>query len=131
MEIICEDRDPLVINQAAGLLTMSFHRDKSQTAERILTDYLRKGAARSHRRAYVVHRLDRETSGLLIFARTQQPGISSKRTGKRQQKKIWLPMPLPAMERSHFSGSLTGLLPRILADLATLISGGFKGLVSK
>ncbi len=71
LEIIYEDRDLLVINKEVGLLTMSFHRDETQTAERILTDYLRKGAARSRLRAYVVHRLDRETSGLLIFAKTE------------------------------------------------------------
>ena len=71
LEIIYEDRDLLVINKEPGLLTMSFHRDESQTAERILTDYLRKGAARSRLRAFVVHRLDRETSGLLIFAKTE------------------------------------------------------------
>jgi tRNA pseudouridine32 synthase/23S rRNA pseudouridine746 synthase/23S rRNA pseudouridine1911/1915/1917 synthase len=71
LEIIYEDRDLLVINKEVGLLTMSFHRDESQTAERILTDYLRKGAARSRLRAFVVHRLDRETSGLLIFAKTE------------------------------------------------------------
>jgi len=71
LEIIYEDRDLLVINKEPGLLTMSFHRDEFQTAERILTDYLRKGAARSRLRAFVVHRLDRETSGLLIFAKTE------------------------------------------------------------
>ena len=71
LEIIYEDRDLLVINKEVGLLTMSFHRDETQTAERVLTDYLRKGAARSRLRAYVVHRLDRETSGLLIFAKTK------------------------------------------------------------
>jgi len=71
LEIVYEDRDLLVINKEVGLLTMSFHRDETQTAERILTNYLRKGAARSRLRAYVVHRLDRETSGLLIFAKTE------------------------------------------------------------
>ncbi|MBM4152599.1 MAG: RNA pseudouridine synthase, partial [Kiritimatiellaceae bacterium] len=57
LDILYEDRDLLVIHKHAGLLTMSFHRDESQTAERILTDYLRKGAARSKLRALVVHRL--------------------------------------------------------------------------
>ncbi|NOU36467.1 MAG: RluA family pseudouridine synthase [Kiritimatiellaceae bacterium] len=71
LEILFEDRDLLVINKEPGLLTMSFHRDETQTAERVLTDYLRKGAARSRLRAFVVHRLDRETSGLLIFAKTE------------------------------------------------------------
>jgi tRNA pseudouridine32 synthase/23S rRNA pseudouridine746 synthase/23S rRNA pseudouridine1911/1915/1917 synthase len=72
LEIIYEDRDLLVINKEPGLLTMSFHRDELQTVERILTGYLRKGSCRSRLRAFVVHRLDRETSGLLIFAKTEE-----------------------------------------------------------
>ncbi|MEI8205680.1 MAG: RluA family pseudouridine synthase [Kiritimatiellales bacterium] len=71
LEIIYEDRDLIVINKDAGLLSMSPSRYEMQTAEYLLTDYLRKGAARSRLRAYTVHRLDRETSGLLIFAKTE------------------------------------------------------------
>lgn len=72
LEIIYEDRDLFVINKDAGLLTMSTPRDDQRTAQRLLTDYLRKGAARSRLQAYTVHRLDRETSGLLIFAKTEE-----------------------------------------------------------
>lgn len=81
LEILYEDRDLIVINKEAGLLTMSFHRDETQTAERILTDYLRKGAARSRLRAFVVHRLDRDTSGLLVFAKSE--------LRQRQLKENW------------------------------------------
>jgi len=71
LEIVYEDRDLIVINKDAGLLTMSTPRDEQRTAQYLLTDYLRKGASRSRLRAYTVHRLDRETSGLLIFAKTE------------------------------------------------------------
>jgi tRNA pseudouridine32 synthase/23S rRNA pseudouridine746 synthase/23S rRNA pseudouridine1911/1915/1917 synthase len=50
---------------------MSPDRYQMQTAQCLLSDYLRKGASRSRLQAYVVHRLDRETSGLLIFAKTE------------------------------------------------------------
>ncbi|MBN2164576.1 MAG: RluA family pseudouridine synthase [Pontiellaceae bacterium] len=72
LEILFEDRDILVVNKATGLLTWSPHRDQQQTAERILTNYLRKGSARSRLRAFTVHRLDRETSGLLVFAKSER-----------------------------------------------------------
>lgn len=72
VEILFEDRDIIVIDKAAGLLTWSPHRDQRQTVERILTDYLRKGNARSRLRAYTVHRLDRDTSGLLVFAKSEK-----------------------------------------------------------
>lgn len=71
LEVIYEDRDLLVICKQPGLLTMSYHRDQDETAERMLTSYLRKGQSRSRLRAYTVHRLDRETSGLLVFAKTE------------------------------------------------------------
>lgn len=70
LDIVHEDRDLLVVNKNAGLLTMSFHKDQNATAEQILTRYLRKGDVKSRYRAHLVHRLDRETSGLLLFAKS-------------------------------------------------------------
>lgn len=70
LEILHEDRDVLVVCKEPGLLTNSYEGDRNPTAERLLTSYLRKGSARSWIRAFTVHRLDRETSGLLIFAKS-------------------------------------------------------------
>ncbi len=70
-QILHEDQDLFVICKEPGLLTMSYKGDRNPTAERLLTDYLRKGSSRSWLRAYTVHRLDRETSGLLIFAKSE------------------------------------------------------------
>lgn len=72
VDIQYEDRDILVVNKASGLLTMSFHKDEDQTAACILTQYVRKGNSRSRNRVFVVHRLDREASGLLVFAKTEE-----------------------------------------------------------
>jgi tRNA pseudouridine32 synthase/23S rRNA pseudouridine746 synthase/23S rRNA pseudouridine1911/1915/1917 synthase len=69
LRILHEDPDLLVVCKEPGLLTTSYDGDRNPTAERILTGYLRKGSNRSWIRAYTVHRLDRETSGLLIFAK--------------------------------------------------------------
>jgi tRNA pseudouridine32 synthase/23S rRNA pseudouridine746 synthase/23S rRNA pseudouridine1911/1915/1917 synthase len=70
--ILHEDRDILVVNKPAGLLTIATENDKTRTAYFILTDYVRKGEARSRNRVFIVHRLDRETSGVLVFAKTEQ-----------------------------------------------------------
>ena len=72
LEIIYEDRDLLIINKEVGWLTMSPDRSETRTTECILNNYLRKGASRSRLRVFVVHRLDRETSGLLIFAKSEE-----------------------------------------------------------
>ena len=70
--ILHEDRDILVVDKPAGLLTVGTERDKSHTAYYILTDYVRKGCARSRNRVFIVHRLDRETSGVLVFAKSEE-----------------------------------------------------------
>ena len=71
IEIIYEDRDILVIDKPPGLLTMASATEREKTAYHILTDYVRKGCAKSHKRIFIVHRLDRETSGIVIFAKTE------------------------------------------------------------
>ena len=70
--ILHEDRDILVVDKPAGLLTIGTESDKSRTAYFILTDYVRKGCARSRNRVFIVHRLDRETSGVLVFAKSEE-----------------------------------------------------------
>jgi tRNA pseudouridine32 synthase/23S rRNA pseudouridine746 synthase/23S rRNA pseudouridine1911/1915/1917 synthase len=70
--ILYEDRDILVVDKPPGLLTVGTDSDKSRTAYFVLTDYVRKGCARSRNRVYIVHRLDRETSGVLVFAKSEE-----------------------------------------------------------
>ncbi|PCJ64258.1 MAG: RNA pseudouridine synthase [Candidatus Hydrogenedentota bacterium] len=69
--ILHEDRDMIVVDKAAGLLTMGTNREKERTAYYALTDYVRKGNPKSRERVFIVHRLDREVSGILVFARTE------------------------------------------------------------
>ena len=54
---------------------MGTDRDKSRTVHTILNEYVRKGDPRSRNRIYIVHRLDRETSGILIFAKSEAAKI--------------------------------------------------------
>jgi len=72
LTILHEDRDILVVDKPAGLLTISTDREKSRTAYFLLTDYVRKGVAKSRNRIFIVHRLDRETSGVLVFAKSEE-----------------------------------------------------------
>jgi RluA family pseudouridine synthase len=72
LAIIHEDRDIIVVDKPSGLLTISTDREKSRTAYFILTDYVRKGVEKSRNRIFIVHRLDRETSGILVFAKNEE-----------------------------------------------------------
>lgn len=68
--LIYEDRDILVIDKPPGLLTMASATERERTAYHILTDYVCKGYSKSPKRIFIVHRLDRDTSGIVIFAKT-------------------------------------------------------------
>lgn len=70
MRILHEDRDILVIDKPPGLLSMSTESEKERTAYHALTDYVRKGNSKSRLQVYIVHRLDREVSGVLVFAKS-------------------------------------------------------------
>jgi RluA family pseudouridine synthase len=70
LAVLHEDRDILVVNKEPGLLTIATDAVCERTAYALLTDYVRKGVAKSRERVFIVHRLDRETSGVLVFART-------------------------------------------------------------
>lgn len=84
LTILYEDRDIIVIDKSAGLLTVKAMYEKEKTAHHILTNYIRKGSFKSKKQLFVVHRLDRDTSGVLIFAKS----IEAKENLKLQWKNV-------------------------------------------
>jgi RluA family pseudouridine synthase len=70
--VLYEDQDLLIVNKSNGLLTVSTDKEKDKTAFALLNNYVRKGNSRSKNRVYIVHRLDRETSGVLVFAKNDK-----------------------------------------------------------
>ena len=67
VSIVYEDDDVIVINKGYGLLSMGTDNYKEETAYSILRDYLKwKNPAN---KLFIVHRLDRDTSGLMLFAK--------------------------------------------------------------
>lgn len=67
LAILHEDEHVIAVEKPCGLLAVATETEKQDTAFTRLASIL---ASRSAGRPYVVHRLDRETSGLLLFART-------------------------------------------------------------
>ena len=72
LTILYEDQEIIVVDKAPGLLTIGTDREKERTAHYLLNDYVMRGNAKSKNRVYIVHRLDRETSGILVFAKNEQ-----------------------------------------------------------
>ncbi len=69
LKIIFEDQYLIIIDKPAGLLTISTDKEKRQTAYAFLNDYVK--AEDPDNKIFVLHRLDRETSGLLMFTKTK------------------------------------------------------------
>jgi len=65
LRLVHEDRDLIVADKPAGLLTIATERERERTAYRLVGDWL-------GRRIFIVHRLDRETSGLVVFAKSYE-----------------------------------------------------------
>ena len=66
--ILYEDDRLLVIDKPAGLLSVASDKEKERTAYRAVSDYMKgKGG-----RVFVIHRLDKDTSGVLLFAKSEE-----------------------------------------------------------
>ena len=67
LPIIYEDEDIIAIDKPSGLLSVASDREKGKTAYRLVTDWLTQSNKKA--RIFVVHRIDEDTSGVLIFAK--------------------------------------------------------------
>lgn len=67
--IIYEDDEFIVIDKPSGLLSIASDKEKCKTAYRMLTDYVQ--SKDKHNRIFVVHRLDEDTSGVLVVAKNE------------------------------------------------------------
>ena len=72
LKIVFEDTSVVVIDKPAGLLSMATPAEPEKTAYALLTQHYRRGSDQGRDRVFIVHRLDRETSGLMVLARTAQ-----------------------------------------------------------
>ncbi|MDB5054309.1 MAG: pseudouridine synthase, RluA family [Bacilli bacterium] len=69
LTILYEDAELIVIEKQAGLLSVATDDEKELTAYRQLTEHVRRKDAKN--RIFVVHRLDRDTSGVMMFAKSE------------------------------------------------------------
>jgi tRNA pseudouridine32 synthase/23S rRNA pseudouridine746 synthase/23S rRNA pseudouridine1911/1915/1917 synthase len=125
--IIHEDEDILVVDKPPGLLTMGTEKEKARTAYFALTDYVRKGSARSRKRVFIVHRLDREASGILLFAKNEEAKLRLQDQWKKTTKKYL------AVVHGRFqkrAGKITTYLAENRAYRVYSTSGAKKGKLS-
>ena len=68
--IIFEDDYLLVVNKPSGLLTIATEKEKERTLYHIVRDYV--VSKNPHGRIFIVHRLDKDTSGIVLFAKDEK-----------------------------------------------------------
>ncbi len=70
VDIIYEDQDYLVVNKPSGMLTISTEKEKNRTLYHMVREYIH--SKNNHEKIFIVHRLDRETSGLVLFCKQEE-----------------------------------------------------------
>lgn len=69
LDILYEDKEILVVNKPSGILTVSTPKEKEKTLFHEVSDYVKKSNPKA--KVFIVHRLDKDTSGIVVFAKNQ------------------------------------------------------------
>jgi 23S rRNA pseudouridine1911/1915/1917 synthase len=119
LAIVYEDDAVIVLNKPAGLLAVPLPPQRRYDAPSVFEDlklYLRR---RGRRRPYVVHRIDRDTSGLVLFAKSEAPQLALKEQFKRHQpERVYhavvygLPSPPSGTWRDHLVWDTKALIQK-------------------
>ena len=70
LDILYEDKFLLIVNKPANLLTISTEKEKDRTLYSYVYDYLKK--KNKNNKVFIVHRLDKDTSGIVMFAKDEK-----------------------------------------------------------
>jgi RluA family pseudouridine synthase len=89
IKIIFEDDDLIVIEKPAGLLTIASETEKTKTAYYQLNQFLKLRSPRTRERIFIVHRLDRNTSGLIVFAKNEKVKRTLQEGWKKVEKRYY------------------------------------------
>jgi 23S rRNA pseudouridine1911/1915/1917 synthase len=84
LPVVYEDQHIVVLNKPAGVLAVPLPRERRSDARSVFED-LKEHLARGRRRPFVVHRIDRDTSGLVLFAKTPADQGALKNQFKRHE----------------------------------------------
>jgi 23S rRNA pseudouridine1911/1915/1917 synthase len=72
LRVLFEDDSIIVIEKPANLLSVATDKGSEDTAYTAVTDYVRQRSRKAGSRVWIVHRLDRETSGVMVFAKSEE-----------------------------------------------------------
>lgn len=84
LDIVYEDKNIIVVNKESNLLTISTVKDKYNNLYRKVSDYVKK--QNKNNKIFIVHRLDKETSGLVVFAKNRDSKIKLQNVWKDSKR---------------------------------------------
>lgn len=70
LDIIYEDKDIIVINKPYNLLTVSTEKEKNKTLYKMVSNYVKQ--TNKNNKIFIIHRLDKDTSGIVMFAKSEK-----------------------------------------------------------
>jgi RluA family pseudouridine synthase len=70
LDILYEDKFIIIVNKPANLLTISTEKEKERTLYHYVYDYLKQ--KNKNNKVFIVHRLDKDTSGIVMFAKDEK-----------------------------------------------------------
>ena len=85
LPVVYEDDAMIVLNKPAGLLAVPLPLQRRHDAPSVFEDLKIYLGRRGRRRPFVVHRIDRDTSGLVLFAKAEGAQLALKEQFKRHQ----------------------------------------------
>lgn len=124
LRIVFEDSDLLLVEKPAGLLTVSTSHEKDRTAFAYLREYLKEHGPRQ--KLFIVHRLDKLASGVLVFAKSESVQARLRNLFSRHdiQRKYYAVVE-GSVEKS--SGTIRSSLAENRAQRMHSVAGGIAG----
>ncbi len=119
LPVVYEDEDLIVLNKPAGLLAVPLPLRRRNDARSVFEDLEIYLSRRGRRRPFVVHRIDRDTSGLVLFAKNEAAQLALKEQFKRHQpERVYLaivyglPSPPSGIWRDYLVWDLRALIQK-------------------
>jgi len=84
LDILYEDKEIIVINKPSNLLTIGTEKDKDNNLYRKVSDYVKK--QHKSNKIFIVHRLDKDTSGIIVFAKSEQNKMILQRNWEKSKR---------------------------------------------
>ncbi len=87
LKIIYEDKNIIVVSKEAGLLTVATDKERNRTLYNEVKEYVKKQYPKN--KIFIIHRLDKDTSGLIVFAKNEETKLNWQNNWDKVERKYY------------------------------------------